>query len=306
MRTDELYWLHVPLETSHGQPLKLLSERKLNVLGHPASLMERTGPLTSVSMGTPVVHQWLLFDPMPEATARALLENLRERLPIVAFRTEYPLRVAGGALEMASGRAYDGQCSTLIPARLSPTAWSNEFEFSAPRDGVTILEEAVSASPALKDERLLAAFDMLAASRYDTLPRSIFLTHLTILDSLAVRAPREEHIQAWLDDRIKEARVIKDQSLVSGLEGLKQRSHGTAVQDLVVRAAQAKGETPARIKELKTLAGTLYRSRSRLSHAGGSGDLDLTGAHELVSLVLEMAVTHPALLNDQQAHGAVS
>jgi hypothetical protein len=151
----------------------------------------------------------------------------------------------------------------------------------------------------LDDERIRTAIELVIASRYDTLPRSVFLSQLTAIDSLAIRSDRPVDICAWLDEKIKEARQLNDNGLVTSLEHLKQGSHGAAIRNLVGRAAHAMGESEPAVTSRQRLAIKLYGIRSGLSHAGGA---TLTGenvekARQLARFVIDAAVRFPAILN---------
>jgi len=296
---EHLYWLHVPLETTRGDWLKAPDNGRLQVLGRPARLLERTLPRqdTLTSTSTAVVRQWLLFDPLSEGDARSILSELRARFPVLSHKQSAALRVGASALHIAEHAIYNGPIPTLIPAHLKPDpAWA-ELQMTSYLDGRDVLERSLIQCVPVADDRLLAALDLSVASRYDVLPRSIFLAQLTILDALAERVERPKSIKAWLDEKIMEARALGDLGLISSLANLKQGSHGAAVRSLVARAAMAKGLNAERTKELSDLAGKLYAVRSGLSHAGAAQQLDVAGAQQLVKLVLDAAVANPRVLD---------
>ncbi|AWN36611.1 MULTISPECIES: hypothetical protein [Methylobacterium] len=299
MTTPSLFWLHVPLETTRGDYLEVPFGGKLVVLGKPAVLCERPlhVPDSLTAATTAVVRQWLLFDPLPESDARALLEELRAKFPVLSLRQDAALRVGASDLHVASHHLYTGIIPTLIPAHLTPSPTWVDLQIRSHMDGRSTLGSILAGCPSVTDERILTALDLLVASRYDVLPRSIFLAQLTILDALAVRAERPPGIRAWLSEKIEEAKALQDGGLLSSLENLKLGSHGAAVRALVGRAAEAKGMSGEKQKALKSLAGKLYGVRSSLSHAGAGSDLDVQGAKNLARLVLDAAIEHPAVLD---------
>jgi hypothetical protein len=296
---SELFWLHVPLETTRGDWLKAPSDRRVTVLGRAASLLERDlpAPNSLASANTAVVKQWLLFDPMAESDARSLLEELRAKFPVLALRQSAALRVGASPLYLSPHAMYNGPIPTLIPVHLTPAPIWAEATMTSYIDGRHVLESALGSCPSVADERVLAALELAIASRYDVLPRSVFLAQLTILDSLAERKERPADIKDWLDQKIAEAQILNDGGLISSLGGLKQGSHGTAVRSLVSRAAKATGLAADEVEQLSSLASNLYKVRSSLSHAGASGSLDIEGARRLVSLVLNAVISDPSILN---------
>ena len=120
--------------------------------------------------------------------------------------------------------------------------------------------------PRVEDERIATAIDLAISAHYDALPRSVFLTHLTIVDSLAIRGDRPLNTQEWLAKKIEESLQLNDQGLTTSLRDLKQKSHGSAVRELVQRAGSAMGEDISKIKERQQVAPKLYKVRSGLSH----------------------------------------
>jgi hypothetical protein len=294
-----LFWLHVPLETTRGDWLKPPGDGRVTVLGKPARLLERDlpAPNSLASANTAVVKQWLLFDPLPESDAKLLLKDLRARFPVLALRQSAALRVGASALHVSPYAMYNGPIPTLIPAHFTPSPIWAEATTTSYIDGLHALEVALNNCPSVTDDRVLAALELAIASRYDVLPRSVFLAQLTILDSLAERKERPAAIKEWLDHKIAEAQSLNDIGLISSLGNLKRGSHGGAVRELVSRAACASGLNPTEQKKMSDLASDLYRVRSSLSHAGGSTNLDIEGARRLVSLVLNAAISNPSVLD---------
>jgi len=175
-----------------------------------ASLCERHLPNVDSLMcaSTIVVRQWLVFDPVREADAVQLLNDLTARIPVLAMRENVALQIPDGPLQKSSPEhkgVFNGPTPTLIPSECTPSpAWS-EVHTSSSRDGKSVLGPLLAACPAIVDERVRTAIDLAIASRYDTLPRSIFLSQLTIIDSLAIRSDRPPDVCEWLKEKVREA-----------------------------------------------------------------------------------------------------
>jgi len=153
--------------------------------------------------------------------------------------------------------------------------------------------------PRVEDERIATAIELAISAQYDTLPRSVFLTYLTIVDSLAIRGDRPLNTQEWLAKTIEESLQLNDQGLTTSLCQLKQESHGSAVRELVQRAGSAMGEDISKIKERQQVATKLYRVRSGLSH---NRNATLTSTHiedarKLVTFIIDAAIQSPAVLD---------
>jgi hypothetical protein len=199
------------------------------------------------------------------------------------------------------GSGFPGTTPTLIPSEFTPGPYWGEVHTGTSWDGESVLGTELAACPAVVDERIRTAIDLAIASRHDSLPRSIFLSHLTILDSLAIRSYRAANVSAWLEEKITEAGAFKDDGLLSSLEELKQRSHGSAVPGLVKRAAQASGEEVDAVKSRGKLANELYRVRSRLSHSGSTFPPESGNqARDLALFVLEAAIQYPHILDPER------
>jgi hypothetical protein len=170
---------------------------------------------------------------------------------------------------------------------------------SSSSDGQSVLGAELAACPTVGDERIRTAIDLAIASRHDTLPRSIFLSHLTILDSLAVRSDRPADLCKWLDEKVTEAVSFKDEGLMTSLKHLKQGSHGAAVQGLVGRAARANGDKDAEVRSRQELARKLYGVRSGLSHSGGTtlAPENVSDACALERFVVDAAIQYPDILD---------
>jgi hypothetical protein len=243
----------------------------------------------------------LVFDPLSEQAAHSLLKELRLRLRVLSLRQSTIFAVPESDLTISpinhSGR-YNGPFPTLIPeeSELHPMwmdAWS-----SSSTDGVALLSQTLSNCPAIEDERIIAAIDLAVTSRYDSLPRSIFLSQLTIIDSLARQTNRSKQLRDWIDEKCEEAKVFEDAGLLSALGNLKRVSHGSAVRELVGRAAHAMGEDKTQVEARQNLAQNLYKTRSALSHAGSILPENSVGqARELAALVIDAAIKHPAILD---------
>jgi hypothetical protein len=291
----ELYWLHVPLTASRGNLLG--KERsQLVVLGKRAELHTRAPfPQSHGSVSASAVHQWLLFEPMEKAEAVALYEDLRAKLPALSLRMRASFRIGPWTnLGTSTIETYNGPMPMLIPANLVPTPLWMESSITSEQVG---WQDWLDNCPPVTDERLIAALSLFVSASDETLPRSQFLTYLTILDSLAVQWPRDDAAIAWIDEMLKEPVAVNDQALTSALTNLKQVSHGAAVRALVKRAARAAGLETSAVNERATAAGDLYRVRSDLSHAGKSVNPDVNAARELVALVLDQAIQAPVLLD---------
>jgi hypothetical protein len=299
----EKYWLYVPFETKSNW-LRAPPEGTLTILGYRAQLLKREQP-----------REWwhpfaftngIMFDPMPEAEAKSLFEGLKARFPVLFVRSHLALRVLRGESLYRSppenqGR-YDAGVPTLIPAALQPNAavaLAGDFGVS---DAQQLLGADLNACPPVTDERIAAAIDLAISSHYDVLPRSVFLAQMTILDSLAGRADRPQAIRDWIDAKIEEANTLGDERLLGGLSGLRQVSHGAAIQDLVSRAAGILGKDKPEIKELRSLAGKLFGIRSGVAH-NGSKPIDpeaSCAAEMLVTIVLQAAIINPKCLEAEK------
>jgi hypothetical protein len=298
MGNDELYWLHVPFESRGSDRLGIVGNGRMTVLERPARLCQTEFPMAAPGSAghTTGVVQWLLFDPMPKVDAEKLFIDLRARFRYWALQPTTALQISDRPLNVAAFAIFNGPYPTLIPSRLIPQpAWLSAFGFQT-FDGKGVLS-GLNTIPSISDERLLAALDLVGASRYETSPRSVFLTLLTIVDSLAVPSARPERIRDWLDRKIQASKMLGDQSLTTALGNLKQVSHTSAVRSLVARAATFKGCTSTQVRNLSKLASDLYGMRSKLSHAGKSGKVDIVGARQLVAIVLEAACAAPTILD---------
>lgn len=270
----------------------------LTVLGHVARIFERDlpAPNSLASVNTGVIKQWLLLNPLPECEAKFLFEELRAKLPVLALRTGAALRIGATPLHVSPHAMYNDPIPTLISAHLEPSPMWVEATITSYSDGAHILGTVLSNCEVVTDERILAALQLATASRYDVILRSVFLTQLTILDSLAERKERSTKIKGWLEEKIAEAQALNDEGLVPSLANLRQGSHGAAVRNLVSRAANANRLAPDQVKELSRLASKLYNVRSILSHAGTSADLDIQGARRLFTIVLNAVISDPSIM----------
>lgn len=302
--SEPKFWLHIPLQTTRGDWLKILPGGRVSVLNYSARLCERDLPsFTLLTDATPaVIRQWLLFDPLPESTAVSLFEELRLRLPVLSLRQQAALEIPCGELQISPPEhegTFNGLLPTLVPGNLQPRPAWGDVQTTSYLDGANTLGLLLSQCPAVKDERIRAAIELTIASRYDTLPRSVFLSQLTIINSLAIHSDRSDNIRNWLCEKIKEAQDFNDQGLVAGLGNLKQGSHGSAVRELVGRAARAMGETDLQIMSRQKLATELYGVRSGLSHALGATltSENVEQARQLARFVTDAAIEHPAILD---------
>jgi len=114
------------------------------------------------------------------------------------------------------------------------------------------------------------------------------------------RKHRPADICNWLDEKIAEAKAKNDDSLLSGLRGLRQESHGAAIKNLIGRAGRAMGENEAQAKARQGLAGNLYTTRSGLSHSGNKklDPQEVGDAHNLARFLIDAAIQYPHILNE--------
>jgi hypothetical protein len=298
-----MFWLHVPLQTIRGEWLQAQGYERFTVLGHSAQLIDITlgpaDPSTSATIG--VVRQALRFDPMPEAEARQLFDQLRSRLPVLAFRRNAAICVPETELRVALADHkgnHPFRVPTLIPADLTPEPYDAVMTSTAYDDAATTLR-TLEICPVVSDERLLAAMDLLVAAKYETLLRSVFLTHLTIIDSLANRSNRPSRVTDWIEKKIKEAKRFDDPSLESAVGNLKQTSHGSAIRELVGRAEKALGGDTKEIRRQQSRARNLYKLRSGLSHGADAQPVssrDVADARTLIGRIVDAALEYPDVL----------
>ena len=289
-----MFILHVPLTASRGSLLST-DGAHLKVLGKPARLIGNEPLQSPGTMSPAAVQQYLLFDPMEKAEATALFEELKARLPALSLRMRSSIRIGPWKnLEVSNLDTYNGPMPTLIPANLVPKPVWMALSIVRQQTG---WQNLLDNCPSVRDERLIAALSLFVSASDEALPRSQFLTYLTILDSLAVQWPRDQAAIEWIDEKLKETVAVNDPALKSALSNLKQVSHGAAVRALVERTAIAAGLVPEVVKELTKSASALYGVRSGLSHAGNSITPDVNAARELVAQVLDQAIMDPSLLD---------
>ena len=223
-------------------------------------------------------------------------------MPVLSLRQRTIFIIPNSKLSILSSELrgrYNGPFPTLIPAEFVPNPLWVDTGHTTAVDGAALFGGFLETCPGVDDERLVAAVELAISSGYDTLPRSIFLSQLTIIDSLATRTDRPATIQSWLDDKANEAVEFKDPGLLSSMANLKQGSHGSAVSELVGRATQAMGGDETEVASRQKLAKDLYRTRSGLSHTGGGTSLNAESvekARELATLVINAAIHCPAIL----------
>lgn len=300
---ESTFWLHVPLESIRGDWLKPPPDGRLTVLGHRCRLFARPLHNPGPDMTAPpmVVRQYLLFDPLAETEALKLLDDLKTRMPVLGYTEQIWYRIPGPWTSRNEAHGvYDGPTPSFILSQFEPKpAWLDAHS-SSHRFAADLLETKLPACPAVKDERIRTAIDLANASGQDSLPRSIFLSHLTILDSLATRRDRTKNICNWLDEKIVEANKLKESGLASALGNLKRESHGTAIKNLIKRAGEAMEESGAQIEIRQNLAVKLYALRSGLSHSG-TQTLDpqnVSDARTLARFVIDAAIKCPSVLDN--------
>ena len=224
---EPTYWLHVPLQNreDHGLEVPRVGERIL-VLGRAAQLLQDIitfAPPGSASISSR--HQWLLFDPLTEHEAVSVLNELRLRLPMLSLRHQTAFSIPKGELEKSPTEhqgKFSGSRPTLIPAEFQPQPyWARGFETTG-WNGADMLGVALDGCPRVEDERIATAIDLAISAHFDALPRSVFLTHLTIVDSLAIRGDRPLNTREWLAKKMEESLQLNDQGLTTSLRDLKQ------------------------------------------------------------------------------------
>lgn len=304
MSVPDQYWLHVPLETTPGMSIEAPPNKRITVLGRPARLLEREPYVSFISANAMVVKQWLLFDPMSEAEARQVLADLRARVPVLSMNMGAAFRIPAAELHKSPIAIYNGPLPTLIPGDLTPDpAWADGAG-ECIWNGQDVLGTTLGNYPSVKDERLITALDLYIASQYDYLPRSLFLAKLTILDVLAERSKRDEATIDWIDKKIREANALEDAGLSTGLRNLKLESHTSAIRSLVSRAVLSQGGTKEEAALRAAEVGRLYATRSKLSHARSTVDVDISGATQLARFVLNAAIQNPSILDVDDAKSA--
>jgi hypothetical protein len=298
---QEKFWLHVPFEIVGGN-LSGSHGALLTLLGHNAKLHVMPALGEPPGQARAWVH-WLMFDPMTEVDAQTLVASLRARVPAfsvfegVAGNVVLTLPASDiqNASTSAGGRAfYDGRAISLgLADRVPQPTWMAGYgSVIYTAELLTRMNEC----PPVTDDRLLAALELWATASYENLPRTKFLTYMTILDSLSIQAKREEAIVHWIDAKIQEAQVLNDPGIVGALGNLKRVSHKAALKALVGRAAAQAGLTTPDANVKIKLVGALYDTRSELSHKGGDARLDPASARDLAAFVLRAAINSPSIL----------
>jgi hypothetical protein len=248
-----------------------------------------------------MVRQYLLFDPLPEAQARKLLDDLILRMPVLAFKERVSYEVPHAWIEKREDfGVHNITAPALIASHLEPKAAAAYVYSSSHREATDFLESKLAACPVVSDERIRAAIDLANASRNEALPRSIFLSWLTILDSLVTRKERPVNVCNWLEEKITEAHKLKEPGLAAALGNLKHESHSSAIRHLIEIAGRAIGEDEAQVKAQQVSATQLYRIRSGLSHSGTTmlDPANVNDACALARFVLETALQYPNILEE--------
>ncbi|MBR8034729.1 hypothetical protein [Burkholderia vietnamiensis] len=299
---QEQFRLHVPFEMRGGD-LSQAAGASVTLFGHRATLFVAPAIGEPTDMAREWTH-WLLFDAMNESDAQRLIETLRARIPafsVFAGRVgnvvlSIPASEPQKAQASAVGRAiFNGPEITLVPAdQISSPLWAGGYGTVRYSAG---LLEGLNQCPPVSDERLLAALELWMVASYENLPRTKFLTYMTILDSLSTQAKRGEKVVRWIEEKIREANDLGDPGIVGALGNLKRVSHKAALRALVIRAADQAGQSAPEAAEKAKLAATLYDARSELSHQGAAGTLDAERARELAAFVLRAAIVSPSILD---------
>ncbi|MBN3804341.1 hypothetical protein GXB81_14965 [Paraburkholderia sp. Ac-20336] len=298
---QEKFRLHVPFEMNGGNLAKSRGAA-LMLLGHGAKLHAMPALGEKPESPREWIH-WLMFDPMTEADAQALVACLRARIPALSVFAgaagNVVLTLPASGIQKAStsgsGRAfYNGPEITLVAADQEPQPiWAGAYGFASYTDD---LLTALNSCPDVTDDCLLAALELWATASHENLPRTKFLTYMTILDSLSLQAKREEAVVRWIDMKIQEAKTLGDPSIVGALGNLKRVSHKAALKALVARAADLEGLSAADTNVKTRLVSELYDARSELSHQGGAAQFDPANARDLAAYVLRAAITAPSIL----------
>ncbi|ELW9532216.1 hypothetical protein SIO92_006557 [Burkholderia cenocepacia] len=296
------FWLHVPFEIKGGNLAKSHGAT-LTLLGHRATLNVMPALGETATTAKEWVH-WLMFDPMTEMDAYALVKSLRARVPAFSVFAgamgnvvlTLPTSEVQIASTLSGGRAFfTGQEITIGDAAHTPQpCWASGYGFASYTD--RLLTE-LNTCPDVTDERLKAALELWAAASDENLPRTKFLTYMTILDSLSTPAKRDETIIQWIDAKILEAKTLGDPGITGALANLRRVSHKAALKALITRAADKLGIAPLDVDARTKLAGTLYDARSNLSHQGNGAEFDPATARELAAFVLRAAITAPKILD---------
>lgn len=275
----------------------------LVLLGHRAKLHAMPALGERIESAREWIH-WLMFDPMTETEVRTLVASLQARIPALSVFAgaagnvvlTLPSSTIRKASPSSSGHTfYNGPEITFGTVDCEPQPiWAAAYGFSSYS---AELLTAVNDCPSVTDDRLLAALELWTIASRENLPRTKFLTYMTILDSLSVQAMRPEAIVHWIDVKIQEAQTLGDPGIVGALGNLKRISHKAALKALVTRAAiQSRlTETDANVKT--KLVGALYDARSELSHQGGTSWIDPASARDLAAFVLRAAITSPSILD---------
>ncbi|QTO52671.1 HEPN domain-containing protein [Burkholderia latens] len=295
---QEQFQLHVPFEMRGGD-FSQAAGASVTLFGHRATLFAAPAIGEPTGMAREWTH-WLLFDAMNESDARCLISALRARILAISVFAgpagnvvfDIPTSEPQKAPASAAGRAiFSGSQITLVPAgQISAPMWAGGY--GAVRYSAALLE-GINQCPAVSDERLLAALELWNAASYENLPRTKFLTYMTILDSLSTQAKRDEKVVRWIEEKIREANDLGDPGIVGALGNLRRVSHKAALRALVIRAANQEGQSGPEAAEKAKLAAALYDARSELSHQGAAGTIDAEKARELTSFVLRAAIGSP-------------
>ncbi|WP_321853625.1 hypothetical protein [Burkholderia cenocepacia] len=297
--------LHVPFEMRGGD-FSQATGASVTLFGHRATLFAAPTVGEPTDMAREWTH-WLLFDAMNESDAQRLIETLRARIPAFAVFAgavgnvvlSIPASEPQKAPASAVGRAiFNGPEITLVPAdQISSPLWAGGYGMV--RYPAALLE-GLNQCPPVSDERLLAALELWMVASYENLPRTKFLTYMTILDSLSTQAKRDETVVRWIEEKIREANDLGDPGIVGALRNLRRVSHKAALRALVIRAANQEGQSGPEAAEKAKLAAALYDARSELSHQGAAGKVDAEKARELTAFVLRAAIGSPSILDPHE------
>jgi hypothetical protein len=178
------FWLHVPLQTAHSEWLTAPNDGRITILGYPCRLCAAVLPQIPADMtGSSIaVRQYLLFDPLPESIARNLLDELVSRMPVLAFKEQVSYEIPNHTWieKREEHGVHNLTYPALIASQFEPKPASVGVHSKSTRGASDFLEVKLAACPPVSDECILAAIDLANATKQESLPRSVFLTWLTI------------------------------------------------------------------------------------------------------------------------------
>jgi hypothetical protein len=200
--SEVLYRLYVPLETSEGEVLTPPADGRLLVLGRRSRINAQHEFRSPDVMVGPrnAIRQSLLFDPLPEAEARRLLDELLSLMPVLSFREQVTFYIPHDWVEKNDVHGVHNLSQpALVRETFESRPTGGAVFSSSSRQASDFLETRLSECPVVTDERVRVAIDLANAARHETLARSRFLSWMTIIDSLALSDKRPNVVCDWLD-----------------------------------------------------------------------------------------------------------